>query len=79
MTKVNTPLIHQLRQRESFEGRREAIPPDWEGKEGGREGGEREGGGNEEKGRGGRGGRGGREGGRRGRKYTCICLGSAFT
>ena len=33
MTKVNTPLIHQLRQRESLEGRREARPPDWEEEE----------------------------------------------
>ena len=36
MTKVNTPLIHQLRQRESLEGRREVRPPDWRGR---REGG----------------------------------------
>ena len=60
MTNVNTPLIHQLRQRESFEGRREAIPPDWEGKEGG--------GGREEKGREEGKRRKGGEGGRRGRR-----------
>ena len=60
MTKVNTPLIHQLRQRESFEGRRAAIPPDWEG---GKEGGGRrdEGGGRREEG----GGRREEGGGRR--------------